>query len=127
MNPIKDVFIGSAKVLTNVLENNIVSYTLDNGLNSTATLDQFKAMCSEMPYDDGKISLNKWRPVIEQIIQLLKDNNAQLQDIGWVLDRVNESINQNHKRALNKLYGVDDVSHVTLQLIDDILRADASL
>ena len=116
-------YIGSAKVIDNVLENGLVQYKLDNGLTLTATQDQFVSMISPAPYDDGQISIKKWATTIAAIIQLAVDNNATVQDFEWIQDRTAEVLQKNYMSAMAKAFKVDFPKQATLKQIDEILKS----
>ncbi len=120
-----EMFIGSAKILDNTFdgETQLVTYSLDNGLVLTATQEQFAALASPEKYDDGKVSMKKWMPTIQAIIQRLKDDNATISDRGWIMERVDESIMVNHKLAIALMYGVNDVNKISLRAIDEKLKS----
>lgn len=119
-----ELFIGSEKVISNEVVDQLVHYTMDNGQELTATIEQFTAIALPEAYDDGQITMRKFRPLIEQILELMKDNNVELADKGWILERIDESITQNHRSAVAKLYGVSTVERVSLQKIDDVLTSN---
>lgn len=124
------VFIGSEEVVLSdqSVESGLVKYkTSTEGPMLTATVEQFQSMASPEAYDDGKVTVRKWRPLIENILEMMKDQNVQLADKGWILERIDESITQNHRRALSKLYNVSTVEQISLKQIDDVLTSDEEI
>lgn len=118
-----DKFIGSAKILSSETDAQaMIHYALDNGLSQLATVEQFSAIISDTPYDDSLISMRKWKPTISNIINLMMENNAEFQDVGWILDRVGETVSEHANTATAKALGISSREKITLKQIDEILK-----
>lgn len=119
-----DKYIGQSKVVEKKDKDGMVTYSLTNGLKAEVTAEQWQSMVSDEPYDEGQISLRKWRSIIELIIKIMMDNNAQFKDVGWLLDRVSETVTENANLATAKLLKVDSKEFVSLKRIDEVLRSE---
>lgn len=122
------LYIGSAEVESAVKDEttNLMKVTLiePQGMLPVQemTEGQYDALKSETPYEDSQVSMRKWKPTIAQVLQLFLDDNMQMVDKNFVLERVEESMNYNYRQAVCKLLGVTGQEQVSLRQIDDILK-----
>lgn len=116
-----DIYVGSTKVTPVTLPNGLISVDLD-GIELKATQEQFDAMKSDVPYEDGLVSIRKWRPTIAKIVAILVADNTEMQDKDFIMQRVDSTLLENFRAASAKLFGVEDNGKTTLQQIIDILN-----
>ena len=88
------------------------------------TKDQLSLVLSDTPYADAEISKRKWNPAIQQIIQILLDNNMQMGDKEWVIQKVDGILVKNFNEGMAKKFGVVSVDNIALQTIDNILKSN---
>ncbi len=112
-----DIYVGSTKVTPVTLPNGLL-----DGIELKATQEQFDAMKSATPYEDGLVSIRKWRPTIAKIVAILVADNTEMQDKDFIMQRVDSTLLENFRAASAKLFGVDDNGKTTLQQIIDILN-----
>lgn len=117
-------YIGSWRVTDNEVVDGIVTFTLENGMKQTATVEQFMAMVADEVYDDGMISMRKWEPTIVKMIQIATDEGATVQDFEWLQDRISETVGKNYTKAMSESLGVAFPKQVTLKKIDEILKTE---
>lgn len=115
------IYVGSTPVTPVTLANGLVSVQLD-GFELKATKEQFDAMKSDTVYEDGLISIRKWRPTIAAIVAILVAGNCEMQDKDFVMQRVDATILENFRNASAKLFNVPDNGHVTLSQVIEILN-----
>jgi hypothetical protein len=115
-----DIYVGSAKVTPVTLPSGLISVTIE-GVEIKSTQEQFDAMKSSAPYEDGLVMIRKWRPTIAKVLAILVADNTEMQDKDFVMQRVDTSILENFRAASAKLFNVTDNGHVTLQQVVDII------
>lgn len=118
--PAIDIYVGSNKVAPVTLDNGLISVQLDD-IEVRATAEQFEAMKSATPYEDGLVGIRKWRPTIAKILTILTQDNLTMMDKDFVIQRVDMSILENYRSATAKLFGVDLQEKVSMQQIIDIV------
>lgn len=119
------LYVGSNEV-TEVAkeEDDRVVAKLSDGTTMTFTADQWESVKSEVPYEDGTISLRKWKKTIAQVVELFMAGDMQMVDRAFVMERIDETIIQNARAAISKKLGIDNQEHLSLRQIDAILKAD---
>ncbi len=112
----KELYVGKNKVEdVNIVESvNLVSVLYENGKSEDFTAEQYDALISEAPYEDGEISMRKYTPLIKRIIEELVNARCDINSYNWVIDKVDSTIRENAKQAQAKKWGVLDISQVLL-------------
>lgn len=123
------VFIGSSRVTkTEILPSGLIRAYLHEPSGVPPELDftaeQYEAVKSATPYEDGRISIKKWNMFIAKTILLLMENNMQMGDMSYVLGRLRESLQNNFEIGVAKKFGVKDQDFITLQQIDEVLKSN---
>lgn len=115
-----DIYVGSSKVNPITLPNGLISFQFEN-LTLLATKEQFESMKSDKPYEDGLISIKKWKPTVAKILAILTQDNLTMNDKDFVIQRIDMSILENYHSATEKLFGVSERGDVSMQQIIDIV------
>lgn len=119
------LYVGSNEVAeVNSEEPNRFVAKLSDGTTMTFTTDQWEAVKSEVPYEDGAISLRKWKKTIAQVVELFMEADMQMVDRPFVMERIDETIIQNARAAISKKLGIDNQEHLSLRQIDAILKVE---
>lgn len=122
------VFVGSSRVESQeVLASGKIKVVLHEPQGVppvlTFTPEQFEAVKSATPYEDGQISVRKWRMCVAMMIKLLLDNDMQMGDMSFVLTRLRDSIQTNFDKAVGKKFEVTDQDFISLHQIDEVLKS----
>jgi len=117
---VADIYVGSAKVTPVTLPSGLISVTIE-GVEIKSTQEQFDAMKSDTPYEDGLVMIRKWKPTIAKVLSVLTADNLTMNDKDFVMQRVDMSILENYRAATAKLFGVENQSDVSMQQIIDIV------
>ena len=117
---IANIYVGSAKVTPVTLPSGLISVTIE-GVEIKATQEQFDSMKSDAPYEDGLVMIRKWKPTIAKVLSVLTQDNLTMNDKDFVIQRVDQSILQNYRSAISKLFGVEGQEDVSMQQIIDIV------
>jgi hypothetical protein len=119
------LYVGSSEVsgITYPDEGHVTAKLVD-GTTMTFNLDQWDAVKSETPYEDGSISMRKWKKTIAQVVELFLEADMQMVDRPFVMERIDETIIQNARAAISKKLGIDNQEHLSLRQIDDILKTE---
>ena len=114
------IYVGSAKVTPITLPSGLISVTIE-GVEIKSTQEQFDSMKSDKPYEDGLVMIRKWKPTIAKVLSVLTADNLTMNDKDFVIQRVDQSILQNYRSAIAKLFGVEGQEDVSMQQIIDIV------
>ena len=115
-----DIYVGTAKVTPVTLPSGLISVTIE-GVEIKSTQEQFDSMKSDTPYEDGLVMIRKWKPTIAKVLSVLTQDNLTMNDKDFVIQRVDQSILQNYRSAISKLFGVEGQEDVSMQQIIDIV------
>jgi hypothetical protein len=121
-----DVYAGSVKVTPVQLENGLVEVVLDSELDVRLkmTPDQWETVKSDKPYPDGDVSLRKWNKTIASVITLLAQDNAELNDTPFILDRAADRIDGALKSVVAKTFGVKEKENITIKAIfEEVIKS----
>lgn len=99
-----------------------VTFTLENGRKDESTMEQYIAMISPAAYPDGQVSVRKWKPFVDAVMELMMTNDLQMVDKDFVLGQIESRIVTSANKATTKLWQTDDMMHVSLRKIDEVLK-----
>lgn len=118
-----DIYVGSVKVVPEILPNGLIEVILDAELDVRLKLtpDQFEAVKSDVPYPDGQISHKKWNKTVASIVTLLVQDNAELNDVSFILETVAQRISGAFSALIAKKFGVNDKENVLVKTVFDDL------
>ena len=114
------VYVGSAVVVPVQNPNGLIEVVIE-GVTIKATQEQWDSMKSDVPYEDGLVMIRKWKPTIAKVLSVLTQDNLTMNDKDFVIQRVDQSILQNYRSAISKLFGVEGQEDVSMQQIIDIV------
>jgi hypothetical protein len=114
------VYVGSAVVVPVQNPNGLIEVVIE-GVTIKATQEQWDSMKSDVPYEDGLVMIRKWKPTIAKVLSVLTQDNLTMNDKDFVMQRVDQSILQNYRSAVSKLFGVEGQEDVSMQQIIDIV------
>jgi len=100
----------------------MVSVLYENGFNEEFTKAQWDDVRSDTEYPDGEISVRKHEKLISRIIKDMKECRVTLQEHEWILQRVSESIGENYRGCLRKMFGVKEPEQIMLATVDVVLK-----
>jgi hypothetical protein len=120
----KQYFVGSRKVKTFHVSagTNLVGVLYEDGYNEDFTAEQWEGVRSETAYDDGMISINKYEKLCQRIIKELVNARVDLKAHEWILERVSQSIGENYRLAIAKVFGTKKPEDIMLAQIDMTLK-----
>lgn len=120
------LYVGQKEVESHVVHENLdqvgVLYT-DQSCEDF-TNEQWFAVSSNEPYDQGLVTIRKFTPTIRAILGQLMAARCTLNECQWVLQRTDEEIGRKHRDAISKLYGVPHVDKVMLSDVHAVLTRD---
>lgn len=122
-------YIGASRVLSTDqdTETGMVKYVLEGSeMVWECTLDQYKSMADTQPYPDGEVRIRKFTAMVKAVMQIFLENNIQMGDKDFVIQRIDETIVQNYQIAVAKALGRRHTSFVTFKQLDEILKKDTT-
>jgi len=121
-----NLFVGSKQVSQfHVSEGtNLVGVLYENGQNEDFTAEQWEGVRSETAYDNGLISIRKYEKLIARIIREMTNARVDLKSQEWILERVSQSIGENYRQAIAKVFSVKKSEDIMLAQIDLTLKAE---
>ena len=118
------LYIGASEVTSvDSVDGSLYKIKLADGRNMEFTPEQWISAQSEEPYDEGLISIRKFKPVLQKLLEVFLNSNIKMGEKNFILERLDESLVQNYRAAVCKKLGVDHQDHVSLKMIDEILKA----
>ena len=114
------IYVGSAVVVPVQNPDGLIEIVIE-GVTIKATQEQWDSMKSDKPYEDGLVMIRKWKPTIAKVLSVLTQDNLTMNDKDFVIQRVDQSILQNYRSAISKLFGVEGQEDVSMQQIIDIV------
>ena len=120
----KKYFVGQKEVESISIseKHDLVGILYKDGFSEDFTKAQWEDVKSEEAYNDGEISVRRHEKLIKRIIKDMKECRVTLQEHEWILQRVNETIGQNYRECLKKLFNVKNPENVMLAMIDVVLK-----
>lgn len=121
-----DIYVGSVKVNPVLLESGLTEVVIDAELDVRMKLtpEQFEAVKSDKPYPDGQVSSRKWNNTIAKLIAVMMQDNAELNDISFVLETTAKRIDGAFLALIAKKFEVNNKENITIKTIfDDIVKA----
>lgn len=122
-----DIYVGSVVVNPVTLDNGLIEVVVDKELDvrMRMTPEQFEVVKSDTAYEDGLVTIRKWRLTVGKILTILTQDNLTMNDKDFVIQRIDQSILENYRNATAKLFGVEGQEDVTMQQIIDIVSPKA--
>lgn len=119
MSDEKEIYVGSIIVNPVVLENGLTEVVLDPELDVRLKLtpEQFDAVKSDTPYPDGEVSKRKWNKTIAGIVTLLVQDNAELNDISFIVETTVQRIDGAFISLVAKKFEVNNKENITINTI----------
>lgn len=93
----------------------------------TVSIEQFDAMKSETPYEDGQVPVRQWNGLISELLKTLLKYDIRMGDKDFIVQRLDASIKENFKKATAKLYKRKHNDFVRFSQIDEILKSDTEM
>jgi hypothetical protein len=117
-------YVGTQKVVEFLAIENTdkIVFTLDNGRKDEATMEQYIAMISPTAYPDGQVSVRKWKPFVDEVLEGMMKNDLKMVDKDFVLGQIESRLVTSANKATTKLWQTDDMMHVSLRKIDEVLK-----
>ena len=119
------LYIGSQQV-TEVYphpDGKMVAYVLANNERGELTTEQFAVVAKPTAYDDGRVSVEKWKPTVKKIMEILLEDRMRLMDKDFILQQVDNTIVHNYEKAVAKMFGAEFVEYISLPMLDAVLTA----
>lgn len=126
MSDEKTYYVGKSGVESiQVTENiDLVGVLYKNGKTEDFTVEQWEAVKSELPYEDGEVSNRKHEGLMVRILKQMVKSRVTIGEQDWILQRINQSIGENYRKSIAKVYGVSFPEKIMLAQIDEVLKAE---
>jgi len=126
---VKKIYVGKHAVAQVIpqTQTETVAVIYEDNSHDEFTAEQWEAVMADAPYDDALIPIKKWTPALTQILEILQKNKMVLGDKDFVLNRLDQSLVNNYQKAVNKYFGVEHVSQISLDMIDVALKNDIGI
>lgn len=96
-------------------------------ITETVTVEQFDAIKSETPYENGLVAVKMWNGLISELLAVLLKHDIRMGDKEFIIQRLDQSIVENYRKATAKLFKRKHGDFVRFSQVDEILKSDTEM